>query len=278
MTPAEAISPPLTARDRFWMRWLPRIRPAPLAETAKRLAGVRRRVVATPDGRFDVDPVSKLGLALCLGGAFEPAMRDAIRDVLPEGGTFVDLGANEGYFTVVGARRVGPAGRVVAVEPQARLLPLIRANCGLNGVSAVVRVEAVAVADRDGERPLYLTTSLNNGGSGLARPTRYPLPTQAVRVERLAALLDRAGAVAVDLMKVDIEGFEYEAVLGSPEVFRAGRVRALALELHPAALAARGKAAADITGFLEACGYRPDPALPTLVYRAPPAPGAAGPG
>ena len=65
-------------------------------------------------------------------------------------------------------------------------------------------------------------------------------------------------------MKVDIEGGEYEAILGSPDVFRQHRVRVLALELHPRQLAARGKDAGELERFLRACGYMSSAAAPSV--------------
>ena len=59
----------------------------------------------------------------------------------------------------------------------------------------------------------------------------------------------------IDLIKIDIEGFEYEAILGSKELFSQGRVRNIALELHDSTLFRRGKKMEDITRFLESCGY-----------------------
>ena len=66
-------------------------------------------------------------------------------------------------------------------------------------------------------------------------------------------------------MKMDIEGFEYEAVLGSPDVFRQGLVEYFALELHPTILSRRGKQEKDIVDFLKDCGYRRDGRFETLI-------------
>ena len=56
-------------------------------------------------------------------------------------------------------------------------------------------------------------------------------------------------------MKMDIEGFEYEAILGSPEVFRRRQVTTIALELHRSRIAARGLDPDAVTRFLQECGY-----------------------
>jgi FkbM family methyltransferase len=206
-------------------------------------------------------------MALCLAGSYEPDMCELLRDLLSEDSVFVDLGANEGYFSVAGALRVGPGGKVVAVEPQARLMSVIRENCALNGVEQIVTVENVAVSDKDGNSQLFLTPSLNTGASGLYQSTRYRLPRQEVRLERLVTLLDRLSLAHVDLLKVDVEGYEYEVILGSPEVFRSGRVRAIALEFHPAVLKSRNRPSEEIVDLLESSGYRIDPRYPNLFAR-----------
>ena len=86
---------------------------------------------------------------------------------------------------------------------------------------------------------------MNNGGTALARPTRYRVPTQPTKTMTLEALLDEVGWDSVDLAKIDIEGWEYHALAGSPRVFSAGRIRALFIEFHPKALTAAGRSVAE---------------------------------
>lgn len=259
---------PLTLYQRLLQTVLMRVRPAPLAVHLKRALGTGRTVVATPSGKFWIDPVSLLGMALSRRGEHEPAMHETIERWLPSGGVFVDLGANEGYFSVLGALRCGANGRVLAIEPQQRLLPVITRNAELNGVGWV-EILNVAVADVQGSAAVHLTADTSSGGSGLHANTRYRLPTQSIETRTLCQVLDDAGLARVDLMKVDIEGFEYEALLGSTEVFATHRVRALALELHPELLAKRGKAANDITAMLATSGYTASAGNGNAVWLAP---------
>jgi len=81
----------------------------------------------------------------------------------------------------------------------------------------------------------------------------------------LAEIFRRHRIETCALLKIDIEGWEYEAVLGSPKLFRDGRIKAIALELHPPLLLRRGLDSAKITGFLADCGYRPWPQSLNLV-------------
>jgi FkbM family methyltransferase len=236
-------------------RWLMRVRPAPLASFLKSVVRVRRVEQPTPEGTFWLDPASQFGQALHQDGTYDPETLALLKQLLRPGDTFVDVGANEGYFSVVASRLVGPGGRVVAVEPQARLQPVLARNFQLNACAAAT-VVPVAISDAPGTRPLLISPDMNSGATGFARRTRYRLPTQAtacLTLEQLCAQ-ERLGAGVV--MKMDIEGWEREALLGSPELLRSGRIRALVLELHPEHLRERGRSADEVTDFLATAGYR----------------------
>ncbi len=241
-----------------------RIRPAFLASLVKILLRVRRIETITPEGKFWLDPASYLGLRLLEHGVYEPDMLAVVKHFVSPGSAFVDVGANEGYFTVVGARQAGLTGRIVAVEPQARVRAVLLRNFELNGCTQI-SLAPYAVSDRPGQATMHLTPGVNNSASSLVQPTRYPLQRQIVECLTLEEILNQHTVATCDLLKVDIEGWEYEAVLGSPELFRQGRVKTVALELHPPLLRRRGLDAGRITGFLAECGYRQWPHSPNLV-------------
>jgi FkbM family methyltransferase len=243
-------------RDRVLQKLLMRVRPASLGSLLKKGLRVRRSVITTDAGRFYVDPVSGFG-ALLARGHYEPDLVVALWSLLGPGSCFVDVGANEGYFSVIAARLVGESGTVIAIEPQRRLRSVLEKNFELNSIPNVQLV-AAAISDRAGSATLHLSPDTNSGSTGLTQSTSYRTAQDTVETLTLEELLDRRGVTQVDLMKMDIEGFEYEAILGSPQLFRTHRVRALALELHGRALVARQRFAEDILSFLKSCGYRMD--------------------
>jgi FkbM family methyltransferase len=255
----------LPLRVRLLGPLLRKTRPAALATRLKQLLNIKRTVVRTARGEFLVDPVSHLGNLLIREGEYEPEMTTTLQRYLPHGGVFADVGANEGYFSVLAGQIVGPTGRVIAVEPQGRLRPVIEENIRLNGLQNVALYET-AVSDSEGVADLYLAPDLNTGSSGLARQNRYTVPTQSVRMTRLANVLSTAGVDKIDLMKMDIEGFEYEAIMGSKELFQDGRVRAFALELHPAVILGRGHDPETLVAFLRDRGYREDRSTGNAVF------------
>jgi FkbM family methyltransferase len=259
---------PLSIYQRFLQSFLLRVRPAPLASLFKRMLGPRSMIVVTPNGRFRVDPISILGRDLTEHGSYEPAMQKTLEKFLAPGATFLDVGANVGYFTIIGAQLCGPSGRVLAIEPQERLLPMIKENIRINGV-AWATVLNVAVTDVPGTVTLHLTADMAPGGSGLFRQTKYHLPTQQAIARTLTQILNEEGIDHVDLMKVDIEGSEYEALLGSPDIFRERIIQALALELHPTILQGRNKDVAKITKMLAEFGYIMSEPFGNAVWLAP---------
>ena len=85
---------------------------------------------------------------------YAPQETALVRALLRPGHTFVDVGANWGYFTLLGAHLVGPHGRVVAFEPDPRLFRTLAWNLRANALSRV-RALPLAAADRAGGRRVW---------------------------------------------------------------------------------------------------------------------------
>lgn len=188
-------------------------------------------------------------------GGYAPQETALVRAVLRPGATFVDVGANWGYFTLLAAHRVGAGGRVVALEPDPRLFALLQRNVAMNGLG-MVDVVRVAAADRAGELQLagYDAAGGNWGVSSLmADAAGERFSVDAATVDEV---LDARGVDSVDLLKMDIEGAEEMALRGMEAGLARGRYRRVLMELHPT-LHPRGAAvAADVARLLEAHGYR----------------------
>ena len=237
-------------------RALLKIRPEPLAAVLKKLLGVTRREVETSFGRFYIDPASNFGACILSNVGYEPDQTAQILRLTRGAKTFVDVGANEGYFAVIAARNMRGGGAVLAIEPQERLLPVLMKNMELNSLSFGITI--CAVSDHDGMEDMFFSTTINTGTSGFVRSTRYPRPKKKVRVARLEHVLEEAGLTFVDCMKMDIEGLEYEAILGSPRLFEDKMIKTILVETHIQQLAQRGRDPKRIFDFLRGCGYKND--------------------
>jgi len=241
--------------------WLQRIRPAPLASLIKRLLGIKRVPFPAVDGVFHIDPASNFGLRLLKNGVYEPETRDALKQILQPGFRVVDLGANEGYFSILASQCVGPEGSVLAIDPQDRLAAVLERNIELNQCSNIT-VFPGAISDYQGQAELHLLPDLNTGGSSLAQITRYRTATQTTPLCTLEHLLSKKGWDHVDLIKIDIEGWEWEALFGSRNLFQSGAIAGIYLELHHHLLKRRGLDPNQLLEFLHQAGYSRDPHHP----------------
>ena len=163
-------------------------------------------------------------------GMYERAECAIIRASLPRGGVAVDVGANVGYLTAIMADAVGSSGRVFAFEPAPSTARMLVFNMSRNGFSQVV-VREVALGDGPGSGAL---TPGAEGNSGLAslRPG-HGLSVEEVQVRTLDDELEASSAPAIDLLKVDVEGWESSVVKGAFETLESGRVRNLLVEITP---------------------------------------------
>ena len=209
------------------------------------------------DLRFECDLRNGLAREVFFTGCYEPPETMLIRQLVDPGGTFVDVGAHWGYFSLMMAEHVGSTGRVVAVEADPRIYAILERNFALNDLPQVRLVCAAAAAESGrlsligfDERGDNWGTSRIVGGPGPAGVS-FDVPARG-----LDDLLDEFGVDTVDLIKIDIEGGEALALAGMSAGLRRGRYRRLLLELHPAQLAEHGTSPGAIIEGLLAMGYR----------------------
>jgi FkbM family methyltransferase len=243
-----------------------RVRPAPLgAAIASVLQLNRRRQVDYQGMRFNVDPTSDLGLGI-IGGAYEDPMMRTLERFLKPGGVFLDIGANEAFFSVAASRLVGPAGRVIAIEPQERLVPVILGNFSQNQCTNAELVNCV-ISDRvDEDATIFLSANTNTGSSSMFLLTKYKQKEQKTRSTTLAALIETRNLDRIDLVKIDVEGAEYEIITASRAALASGVIKAISLEYHPTILKARGLSMDDIHQVLLECGFELEPGGENSIY------------
>jgi FkbM family methyltransferase len=193
---------------------------------------------------------------VCFTGRYEPQETAVVRSILRAGMSFVDVGANWGYFTLMAASLVGPSGRVLSLEPDPRLYPILQANINRNHLEHVSALQ-VAAASEPGTLTLagYDEDGENFGISRIVATTEEAKHSFNVGADSLDRILERQHLESADLMKMDIEGGEVFALPGLEESLRYARVKRLLLELHPGLIAEHGDTAAHLIQILQQAGY-----------------------
>ena len=136
---------------------------------------------------------------------FDRVERAFLCRALPEGGRFVDIGANAGLYSMLMASHVGPTGRVVAIEPQAEVFDRLLTNIRLNGFENVTPLN-VGVSDRAGALRLFKSPA--NRGAASVCPQAPCEEAVTIRVEPLLKLLTDAAIDSIDALKIDVERHE----------------------------------------------------------------------
>jgi FkbM family methyltransferase len=170
--------------------------------------------------------------------------------------TIIDVGANIGYYSICLAKLLGNAGTVLALEPNAESFSQLRMHCEMNDVTNVVAVRCAA-SDIPGESVLRdhgvgdlgkFSLRRSEAERDTAGPCGQPVPVETV--DRLCL---EHGLRHVDLIKVDVEGYETEVLLGAGQILRRDKP-ILVLEWSPHWHQEPEKAKRCIQLLLE-CGY-----------------------
>ena len=134
-----------------------------------------------------------------------------LRAHLPQGGAFVDVGANVGTYALALARDVGTDGKVIAIEPHPVTHARLAFNATASRYSQVMLVQAAAGAE-DGE--LLIETDGDNLGA--SHIVAGDASGKAIRVPslRLERILQEAAVSHVDALKIDVEGYEDRVLTG----------------------------------------------------------------
>jgi len=148
---------------------------------------------------------------------FEDEIR-FVRRWLKPGMRAMDVGANVGVYTVAMARAVGGSGHVWAFEPTPATAECLQHSLDANEFDNVTLVRA-AVSERAGSMDFSLSRHAEeNAAARMGGVSEEVLRVAAVTLDQMAA--DR-GCTNIDLVKLDVEGHEFEVIRGAAAFLRA---------------------------------------------------------
>jgi FkbM family methyltransferase len=234
-------------------RWLTRMRPLELALFLKWLLRIKRMEANVRGIKLSVDPASNFGQRVLIEGTYEASLTSAFERLLSRANNFVDVGANEGWFSMLAAKLIGPNGSVLACEPQERMWPAILKNTALNRF-ANVQLLPFALGRECARGFINLYPSVNTGSSHISGEKRRWEKTQPIEIVPLSTVLESRGLASVDLIKIDVEGFELRVLQGAG-AFLGSVIRRVVIDIHHGPLRDLGESADEVWHLLESKGY-----------------------
>lgn len=158
---------------------------------------------------------------------------ETIRIMVPlfrEGGTFVDIGANTGPYTLL-ACAINPHISVVSFEPVPRIRDALSENVSLNGWSARVEIRPEAVGDQVGTSMFHIPHASVPTSASLNPEGFRGIPGELVEVP-LTTIDTVTTGRTVDIVKIDVEGFEDGVLRGMTRILTKDRP-AIVVECNP---------------------------------------------
>jgi FkbM family methyltransferase len=230
----------------------------------RRIGVLRRHCLASsiqsvviPAGPCAVEvPVRSDLLDLLARGRFEADHFRVMSSLVRAGDACIDVGANIGLVSLELSRLVGPAGCVLAFEPEPTAFRILAANLARNGVGHV-RAFNLAASDQARSATLEVPAGRSEYGSlaGVVHPSAGDGPRSCARVE-----LDSLDNVALPLLtacrliKLDTEGHELHVLRGASRLIARWRPY-LSIEIVPSLLASHGSSPDALLALLGSWGY-----------------------
>ena len=189
---------------------------------------------------FNLNSDSFLENLIIRNGNFEPHIVDLSKSLISKNDIVLDIGANVGLHTLFFSKLVGEGGgRVVAFEPNELNLERLKLNISLNRISNI-QIESVAVSDEIGENVFYeLSNNSENLGNHSFAYTdtikKLEKEEEVFKRRVLCTTIDdycKNNKISPNFIKMDIEGFEYNALRGACQSLKSKELKALIIEFN----------------------------------------------
>jgi len=209
--------------------------------------------------RWELDLREGIDLAIYLQGQFEPQTAKALSNLVQPGNFVLDIGANIGAHTLPLALYVGDRGKVVAFEPTEFAYQKLLKNMSLNPeLKSRIVAEQVMLGQENKETcatAIYSSWRLVGDAERHPRHLGELKSTDGASMWRLDSYLDTHQYPRVDLIKLDVDGYECEVLRGATGRLERDRP-IICFELAPYVAHEHNSSLADLVQLLQRFNYR----------------------
>ena len=160
-----------------------------------------------------------------------------------------DVGANQGLYTLLLAR-VATGGHIYAFEPDPDLFRCLENNVRTNHLQNVSTIQAAA-SNHSGTLA-FTTNRLNRGDNRVDAKAFREMSTQQVQAVTLDEIISHQ---RLDLLKIDVQGFEIEVLLGAQKTLQANPAITIVFEFWPYGLRQAGHRPNELWDLLQEAGF-----------------------
>jgi FkbM family methyltransferase len=210
---------------------------------------------------FDFSFSDKIKQMYC--GSYQPSVAEPLRKYLKKGDTFIDAGANIGYFSAVGAGLVGKEGQVHSFEPVPEYFQRLKKLADINEEYKIT-VNQLALGEEEKIEKIYIGGPLHMGNNSFF-PSLLEgvdgVKDAEVRICRLDKYIEEKNLDNIKLIKIDVEGYELFLFQGLKNYFIECRQKKsfplIICEICPKAYSSLGYELKDILNYMKGFAYYP---------------------
>ena len=200
-----------------------------------------------------LDRFNYLGILITKGYIYENHTVDLISENLKKDSIFFDIGANEGYFSTI-TSRINYAGKTYAFEPLTQLIPIIEKNFLKNNCTNC-KIFNVGIGEKSYTTKINTFADINTGASSIIRKNKFNNKTQSIKIQSLDEfVLNNKIYNQIDLIKIDIEGYEVKAIEGMKGLLINKRINTILIDYHMTIITQQDKKICE--QFIMKCGYK----------------------
>lgn len=172
------------------------------------------------------DNTKSIGRSIYRNSVYELPTSEIIWRLLTSNTTFVDVGANIGYYSLLAVKKLSRSGKVIAFEPRPDIFNWLEKN--LSG-SDNVEIHSVAVSNESGKATLNIPKgSEENEGIATLSKSVDSIVSYQVKTARLDEFIN----TTIDVLKIDVEGHEYYVLLGAAQLLEKKLIQNIVFEEH----------------------------------------------
>ena len=195
-----------------------------------------------------LDP--KDSLQLSLNGVYSEFETEIVKNEIKPNDVVIDIGAHIGYFTLLFTMLVGPKGKVFSFEPEPKNFELLKKNIEINNHQNIIS-ECRVVSDKNEKCILYTFTS-SSGANRIYKPENNseakPIKSESISLDEY--FKNSSYSKKIKFIKIDVEGAEFQALLGMKSIIQSNSKLKLFIEFNPSFLKQMGTEPKDLLDFL----------------------------
>ena len=178
-----------------------------------------------------LDPLSHLGNILINNELYEKDTSYLINKYIKKDSIFFDIGANEGFFSVLASKKI-ITGKIYCFEPQKNLLKIIEKNLLKNNFKNFFLLN-FGIGESQYFTNLNVFNDTNTGSSSILKKHFFNTKKTKIKVKSLDQFVSEEKLYSqIDLVKIDIEGYEINAIKGMKNLLKEKKINTLLIDYH----------------------------------------------